>query len=181
MDRNSVVVAYDYNRGEPREKLRKNTERTAGDCIDCLKCVHVCPTGIDIRNGNQLECTQCTACIDACDNIMDKIGKPRGLVRYASEGTIADNKPFVITARLKAYIGVLIVIFTLWVIILSTRATIKVQVSKVPGQLYIEQPNGTIANLYKVMLINKSHKNFDSLTLKVENALGEIKMVNQQQ
>lgn len=181
MDRNSVVVAYDYNRGEPREKLRKNTERNAGDCIDCLKCVHVCPTGIDIRNGNQLECTQCTACIDACDSIMDKIGKPRGLVRYASESTIAENKPFVITARLKAYIAVLIAIFTLWLIILSTRATIKVQVSKVPGQLYIEQPNGTIANLYKVMLINKSHKDFDSLTLKVENNVGTIKMVNQQE
>ncbi len=84
LDRNSIVIAYDSRRGEPRGKLRRGVDRTEGDCIDCDQCVEVCPTGIDIRNGTQLECVNCTACIDACDTVMDKIGKPRGLVRYDS-------------------------------------------------------------------------------------------------
>ncbi|MEQ9021750.1 MAG: 4Fe-4S dicluster domain-containing protein, partial [Pseudomonadales bacterium] len=88
LDKQSVVVAYDHVRGEQRGKFRKGEDRESvdkGDCIDCNQCEYVCPTGIDIRNGTQLECVNCTACIDACDSIMDRIGKPRGLVRYASE------------------------------------------------------------------------------------------------
>jgi cytochrome c oxidase accessory protein FixG len=94
LDNNSINVAYDFVRGENkngRAKFRKGQDRTAdgiGDCIDCKQCVLVCPTGIDIRNGTQLECINCTACIDACDMVMDKIEKPRGLIRYASEDQI---------------------------------------------------------------------------------------------
>jgi cytochrome c oxidase accessory protein FixG len=180
LDRNSVLVAYDYVRGEPRGKLRKNEERTLGDCIDCLQCVHVCPTGIDIRNGTQLECTNCTACIDACDNIMDKIGKPRGLVRYASEATIADNKPFILTTRLKAYIVLLIALLVVWLVILTSRSTVEFQIRKVPGQLYSETADGKIVNMFNVMLINKSHKNFDSLYLKIDDVKYEIEWVDKQ-
>jgi len=177
LDKHSVVVAYDYVRGEPREKLRKNTERTAGDCIDCLKCIHVCPTGIDIRNGTQLECTHCTACIDACDSIMEKINKPTGLIKYASEATIAENKPFIITARLKAYIVVLLILLTAFVSILATRSTIEMQVIKASGQLYVETPDGQISNMYNYMLINKSHNSYDSLELQLDG-VGSVELVN---
>jgi len=90
LDENSVVVAYDHKRGEKRGRLNRSQsweDRRAqggGDCVDCRQCVVVCPTGIDIRNGTQMECVNCTACIDACDNVMDKIGRSRGLIRYAS-------------------------------------------------------------------------------------------------
>lgn len=177
LDKHSVVVAYDYLRGEPREKLHKNQARNAGDCIDCLKCVHVCPTGIDIRNGTQLECTHCTACIDACDTIMDKINKPKGLIRYASEDTIAENKPFLITTRLKAYVVVLIILFSLFVTILSTRSTIDMQITKTSGQMYNETADGQVSNMFNFMMINKSHRNFDSLELKVEGGRGQIELV----
>ena len=177
LDKHSVVVAYDYVRGEPREKLRKNTERNAGDCIDCLKCLHVCPTGIDIRNGTQLECTHCTACIDACDEIMMKINKPTGLIKYASEATIAENQPFIVTPRLKAYIVVLIVLLTAFIAILFTRSSVEMQVIKASGQLYVETPDGKISNMYNFMLINKSHNQYDSLEMKLDGD-GEIELVN---
>ncbi len=177
LDKHSVVVAYDYLRGEPREKLHKNQQRNAGDCIDCLKCVHVCPTGIDIRNGTQLECTHCTACIDACDSIMDKINKPKGLIKYASEDTIAENKPFLITKRLKAYVVVLVILFVLFISILATRSTIDLQITKTSGQMYNETADGQVSNMFNFMMINKSHRNFDSLELKVEGGKGQIELV----
>ena len=98
-----MQVSYDYVRGEPRGKMSKKVENNFGDCIDCKKCVIVCPTGIDIRDGVQMECVGCTACIDACDEVMDKISRPRGLIRYASERGIRENKKFVFTTRMKAY------------------------------------------------------------------------------
>ena len=103
LDRNSIVIAYDHVRGEPRGKLRREEERTEGDCIDCDQCVEVCPTGIDIRNGTQLECVNCTACIDACDTVMDRIGKPRGLIRYDSAEAIATGDVALWTPRVIGY------------------------------------------------------------------------------
>ncbi|MEQ9169287.1 MAG: cytochrome c oxidase accessory protein CcoG, partial [Fulvivirga sp.] len=91
LDKKSIAVMYDWLRGEPRGKIKKNSdEQPKGDCIDCKLCVHVCPTGIDIRNGTQLECVNCTACIDACDEVMVKINKPKGLIRYASYDSIKE-------------------------------------------------------------------------------------------
>lgn len=107
LDKNSIVVAYDYLRGEPRKHFRKNEERKAGNCVDCMECVKVCPTGIDIRNGTQLECVNCTACIDACDEIMEKFDFPKGLIRYASENNIAKNEKMKFTKRMVAYTVVL--------------------------------------------------------------------------
>src|SRR5690606_35046084 len=107
LDKDSIVVANDYERGVPRGTLSKDAESKTGDCIVCNQCVHVCPTGIDIRNGTQLECVNCTACIDACDDIMDKIEKPRGLIRFASENQIAKKAKFRFTPRMFAYTGVL--------------------------------------------------------------------------
>src|SRR6188768_3306364 len=92
LDRNSIIVAYDYIRGESRGKFKKNEVRTKGDCIDCSQCVKVCPTGIDIRNGTQLECINCTACIDACDHMMESVGLQKGLIRFDSENGIANKQ-----------------------------------------------------------------------------------------
>ena len=177
LDRHSVVVAYDYVRGEPREKNRKGIERKGGDCVDCNLCVHVCPTGIDIRNGTQLDCTNCTACIDACDFMMDKMGKPRGLVRYASEATIADGKPFIVTPRLKAYIAVLLVLLAGWLVILISRSSVDMEVRKVAGLLYQERENGEVTNLYNVMFLNKSHNDYKQLHVRVMGADARIEWV----
>lgn len=103
LDRNSIVVAYDDKRGEPRGKLKRGEDRTKGDCIDCKLCVDVCPTGIDIRNGIQLECVNCTACIDACDEVMVKIGKPKRLIRYDSLNGISLGEKFRISPRILTY------------------------------------------------------------------------------
>ncbi|HEV7230632.1 MAG TPA: cytochrome c oxidase accessory protein CcoG, partial [Bacteroidia bacterium] len=103
LDRDSIVVAYDYTRGEKRAHLKKNAVREAGDCVDCSLCVKVCPTGIDIRNGTQLECVNCTACIDACDEVMESVGFEKGLIRFASENGIARKEKLRITSRMIAY------------------------------------------------------------------------------
>src|SRR5690606_37416897 len=107
LSKDSIVVAYDWLRGEPRGRLKKHEQRTQGDCIDCKLCVHVCPTGIDIRNGTQLECVNCTACIDACDDVMVKIGKPKGLIRFASFNSIQNGIKKIITPRVIGYTLVL--------------------------------------------------------------------------
>jgi cytochrome c oxidase accessory protein FixG len=177
LDRHSVVVAYDYVRGEPREKLHKGATRKGGDCVDCNLCVHVCPTGIDIRNGTQLDCTNCTACIDACDFMMEKTGKPLGLIRYASESNIADAKPFIVTPRLKAYIAVLVLLLVGWLSILFTRSAVDMEVRKVSGLLYQERDNGEVTNLYNFMFLNKSHYDYSHLNVRVNNANARVEWI----
>lgn len=177
LDKNSVVVAYDYLRGEPRKRFRKNEERKAGHCVDCLECVKVCPTGIDIRNGTQLECVNCTACIDACDDIMDRFQFPKGLIRYASENNIANNEKLKFTARMAAYTVVLGILVTVLSVLLITRKDFSANVLRVRGLLYQEQPNNQISNLYNIKLLNKT-RNQMPVTLKLEDGFkGEIKMV----
>ncbi|WP_317175199.1 4Fe-4S dicluster domain-containing protein [Hymenobacter qilianensis] len=172
LDKDSLVVAYDYQRGEPREKLRKNQTRTAGDCIDCHQCVQVCPTGIDIRNGaQQLECTNCTACIDACNNIMDLINKPHGLIRHASENNIAQGTKFQLRGRVKALSGVLMVLLMGLTFLLVSRSNVQATVLRTPGQLFQKTDRGTITNLYNVSVINKTNHPYP-ITLKVLEPLG---------
>ncbi len=153
LDINSIVVSYDYRRGEPRGK---GLDGEKGDCIDCNSCVDVCPTGIDIRNGTQLECINCTACIDACNDIMDKIKKPRGLIRYASEKNISKGLPFKITPRIVGYTSLLIGLLIFLSVLLFGRSDIEATILRTPGLLYQEQPNNEISNLYNAKLINKS-------------------------
>jgi cytochrome c oxidase accessory protein FixG len=160
LDRQSVVVAYDYARGESRGKMRKNEDRSEagkGDCIDCGHCVHVCPTGIDIRNGTQLECINCTACIDACDSMMEAVNLPKGLIRYTSEEQISTGKPFQFSTRAKAYTALLAVLIGVVVTLLVTRTQVEAILLRAPGMLYQQNDDGTISNLYTYKIINKTN------------------------
>ncbi|MEJ0055589.1 MAG: cytochrome c oxidase accessory protein CcoG [Bacteroidota bacterium] len=168
--KDSIVVAYDWIRGEPRGKLKKKPLEPApsGDCIDCKLCVHVCPTGIDIRNGTQLECVNCTACIDACDEVMIKINKPTGLIRFASYNSIKNGITHLFTPRVVGYSFVLAALIGLLSFSLVTRSEVETNVFKVPGTLYQKNDDGYISNLYNVEFVNKTFSAMP-LELKVES------------
>lgn len=178
LDQDSIVIAYDYKRGEPRGKLKKGEDfSNRGDCIDCHLCVDVCPTGIDIRNGIQLECVNCTACIDACDNVMDKIQRPRGLIRYASLRNIENKAKFKFTPRMILYSVILFVLLSVLTILMINRTDFNVNILRTPGMLFQQQPDGTISNLYDINLVNKT---FDptEIKLKLESpSSGELKII----
>ncbi|MEO6733346.1 MAG: cytochrome c oxidase accessory protein CcoG [Ferruginibacter sp.] len=204
LDKNSIVVAYDHVRGEPKAKLLKpkdhhedDHEKCAGckgnnsckslaekfvplvktgDCIDCYACVRVCPTGIDIRNGTQLECINCTACMDACDAIMTSIHKPIGLIRYASENSITEGVQLKFSARIKAYTAVLTLLISLLGFLLVSRTDLDATLMRTAGMTYTTLPDGRIANLYSLRLANKTHKDI-AIQLKLENVTGEITIV----
>lgn len=175
LDKNSIVVSYDHVRGEPRAKYKKTHSREAGDCIDCAQCVKVCPTGIDIRNGTQLECINCTACIDACDRMMGAVGLDTGLIRFASENNISENKPSRFTSRMKAYSAVMVVLLGVLVYLLASRTDVGISILRTPGQLY-QQSGGHISNLYNYKFLNKTYQDKE-LELKPENFKGAIKLV----
>ncbi len=162
INEDTVVIAYDFVRGEPRGKLRKGSADSdaekRGDCIDCKLCVQVCPTGIDIRNGTQLECINCTACIDACDGVMDKIGKPRGLIRYDSYNGIVKGEKKIFTPRVIAYSVVLALLVIGNILMLSNRTEVETLLLRTPGQLYQKTEDGYISNLYNYEVINKTDK-----------------------
>jgi cytochrome c oxidase accessory protein FixG len=183
LDKNSIVVAYDHKRGEPRRKLKRDeiiNEVPAivpqSDCIDCFACVRVCPTGIDIRNGTQMECINCTACIDACDAIMTSIQKPKGLIRYASENSITKGVKLKLTTRIKAYSAVLCLLLALLVFLMVSRTDLDARLMRTAGMTYTSLPDGRISNLYNLKLANKTHKDI-AFTLKLENIKGEIEVV----
>jgi cytochrome c oxidase accessory protein FixG len=176
LDRNSIIVAYDYIRGETRGKFKKNETRTKGDCIDCAQCVKVCPTGIDIRNGTQLECINCTACIDACDHMMESVGLQKGLIRFDSENGIATKQKLKITARTIAYSAVLVLLLGILFTLLISRTDVETAIMRTPGMLYQEQENNCVSNLYNIKLVNKTHALLP-VTLKIESDSGQIKMV----
>ncbi len=175
LDKESIVVAYDYVRGEPRHKFRKN-DVTKGDCIDCGLCVKVCPTGIDIRNGTQLECVNCTACIDACDHMMESVKRPIGLIRFDSEKGIAQKRKLRFTTRMKAYSAVLLVLIGIEVTLLSTRSDYDATILRAKGLLYQDQPNNQVSNLFTVKLVNKTRNGFP-VELRVENLKGKIEIM----
>ncbi len=177
LDQDSIVIAYDYKRGEPRGKLKKGEDfSNRGDCIDCHLCVDVCPTGIDIRNGIQLECVNCTACIDACDSIMDKINRPRGLVRYASLKNIENKEKFKFTSRMVLYSIILVILINILTVLLVNRSDYVITVLRTRGTLFQEQPDGKISNLYDLNIVNKT---FDpaNISMKINNIDGEIKLI----
>jgi cytochrome c oxidase accessory protein FixG len=160
MDDNSLVVGYDPGRGEPRGKLRKKSSKPAeetGDCVDCGLCVRVCPTGIDIRNGLQMECIACTACIDACDSIMDKVGKPAGLIRYDTENSLNGKATRFLRPRVFVYAFILAAFSVIFVAHLSTRALSEFQLIR--GSLdsaFTRLNDGRISNHMHLRIMNKS-------------------------
>lgn len=176
-DSNTITVAYDYVRGEPRGKRsRAVTEKVSGDCVDCSMCVQVCPTGIDIRNGTQLECVGCTACIDACDSVMDKLNRPKSLIRYASENGIKKGKQLEWNTRLKSYTAVLVLLIGVLITLLVTRSDVDATVLRASGQLFQERGDHEITNLYTVKVINKTR---DTIPVRftIESGDGSIEMV----
>lgn len=179
LDQNSIVVAYDYKRGEPKGTYFKGENRekaNKGHCINCTQCVQVCPTGIDIRNGTQLECINCTACIDACNNMMDAVDQPHGLIRYASEKMIAESQKWRFNTRSIAYSAVLVILLGLIGYFFSNRSSLETIILRSPGMLYQEQPDGRISNLYNVKLINKTNKKIP-LEIKLISLEGELKLI----
>jgi cytochrome c oxidase accessory protein FixG len=177
LDKKSIVVAYDYVRGEPRGKMKKGEETAAkGDCVDCFACVRVCPTGIDIRNGTQLECVNCTACIDACNDIMEKINKPLGLIRYESEANIAHNKKAKFNWRIAGYSAVLCLLLGVLAVLLVTRDDVDARILRTPGQMFQSLPDGRLSNMYNIKLANKTMQDIP-VVLKLENMEGEITVV----
>lgn len=175
LDKNSIVVAYDHKRGEPRSK--KRGADGAGDCIDCNMCVNVCPTGIDIRNGTQLECVNCTACIDACNMMMKTAKRPPNLIKFASENDIEIGSHTKITWRIKAYSAALIVLLGLLTTLLVTRSVMHATVLRVPGQVMRENPDGTISNMYRIKVNNKSNQTMPYHIELVDNKDAKIEYV----
>jgi cytochrome c oxidase accessory protein FixG len=183
LDKNSIVVAYDWIRGEPRGKIQKTKSETEvqplGDCIDCGACVRVCPTAIDIRNGTQLECVNCTACIDACDDIMDKVGRERGLIRYDSYNGIELGRKTLFTGRVKAYIGVLVALIALQAFLFATRSEVEAVILRTPGMLYQQVDDEHISNLYNYQIINKTNKDIEGIEFRLVNPDGRIRVIGQ--
>ncbi|MBK9109773.1 MAG: cytochrome c oxidase accessory protein CcoG [Saprospiraceae bacterium] len=175
-DKDTMQIAYDYSRGEPRGKIVKNLLRTDGDCIDCKKCVHVCPTGIDIRDGVQMECVGCTACIDACDEVMEKIGFRKGLIRYASENEISGVSKFHFNNRMKAYSALLLVLIVVMTFLVLSGKSIDTHVQRAQGQLYQELDAQHLSNLYVAKILNKTNAD-QQVEFRLENLKGEIRSI----
>lgn len=175
----TIVISYDYLRGEPRGHQKKSSTREStglGDCVDCHACVDVCPTGIDIRNGTQLECVNCTACIDACDNTMNAFGKPKGLIRYASEKEIATGKKVGFTLRIGAYSAILIGLIIFFISMLFTRADVEAVILRTPGVLYQQAGPDSISNLYNIKAVNKTR--FEKkIGVSISDISGSVKII----
>ena len=175
LDPDSLIVSYDPTRGEPRAKRSKKKIKqeeaglipAQGDCIDCFACVRTCPTGIDIRDGLQMECIACTQCIDACDDIMAKIDKPPGLIRYTSEHALENKPTRIVRPRTVIYTLLLAVIATVFTIALTTRDTYDVNVGRSVGAPFMELPDGRIANRLRFRVRNQQQQ---AVTFTIETA-----------
>ena len=167
-DRDTLAVSYDYNRGEPRGKRSKKAadaeqQNTLGDCVDCSLCVQVCPTGIDIRDGMQYQCIGCALCVDACDSIMEKLNKPKGLVRYTTENELEGQKTHFFRPRLVGYAVVMLVMLTAFSYALMTRTGFRLDIERDRGALYQWTVNDTVTNSYTVKLMNMSQSDREYL------------------
>lgn len=174
LDKNSISVAYDFKRGEPRKGIDSTSGN--GDCIDCNNCVTVCPTGIDIRNGIQLECINCTACMDACDQVMEKVKKPKGLIRYASERTLAEGTGLKINGRIIFYSVFLTLLLTLIAYLFSIRTDVETTILRVQGTMYQEYDSTHFSNIYNCQVINKTRLEMP-VEISIAGGKGEIKLL----
>lgn len=190
-DNDTVLVTYDFVRGEPRGKMKKKRApkkptnpvqqmqamvqqgdtavatadeaplKVLGDCVDCKLCVHVCPTGIDIRNGAQLECVNCTACMDACDEVMEKIGREKGLIRYDSHNGIEKQERKIFTTRSIAYTVALVVLVVINIVLFLGRTSVQAVVLRTPGRLFTQFDEGHMSNQYNYTLFNKTNEDYE--------------------
>jgi cytochrome c oxidase accessory protein FixG len=171
LDRQSMIITYDDVRGEPRGKGARGKGRGAdislplaprptplGDCVDCEVCVQVCPTGIDIRDGLQLECIGCAQCIDACDVVMDKLKMPRGLIRYSTQHAIAGNESRIIRPRVAIYSALILGFLTLLTILLVTKSATDVTLLRNLGRPFVLTDKGDVENTMRVKIVNRSDK-----------------------
>ncbi len=210
LDRNSIVVAYDFERGEPRGKLKKarkakpansplskiegevataakatngnpaeEMKAELGDCIDCKLCVQVCPTGIDIRDGTQLECVNCTACIDACDEVMVKVNRPKGLIRYDSYNGIVEGRKKLFTGRVIAYTAVLAILIVVNIVLLAARTDVETLLLRTPGVLPQKVDETHVSNLYNYQVINKTNEEMPVEFRLAEGTKGSIQLVGE--
>ena len=156
LDRDSLIVSYDPKRGEPRAKGRREEGDGKGDCVDCGMCTDTCPTGIDIRDGLQMECIACTQCIDACDSMMVRLGKPKGLVRFSSQARIAGESSRFLRPRVVLYPAVIAVFLGAFAITLAGKNTADVTLLRGLGRPYYEGDPGEIVNQIRVKIQNRS-------------------------
>ncbi len=165
LDRHSLIITYDEKRGEPRGRLSRNAKTgdvalpvtpERGDCIDCGMCVRTCPTGIDIREGLQMECVGCAQCIDACDTVMDKIGKPRGLIRYSSQEAVERGRFTLLRPRVLIYPVLLVAVLTGLTLTVTDRPAALVSLTRSPGIPFATLPDGTVSNQLIIKIRNQS-------------------------
>jgi cytochrome c oxidase accessory protein FixG len=171
LDRSSLIVGYDRDRGEPRAPLRRAEPRSAGHCIDCGLCVTTCPTGIDIRDGLQMECIHCTQCADACDAVMDRVGFPRGLIRYTSQAELESGQRRFLRPRLVVYSAILLAMFGTLTFALASKRTADVTVLRGLGAPFTELPSGAISNQIRIKITNRAGTE-RSYTITLDNGDG---------
>ena len=160
-DKDTLVITYDGERGEPRGARKRGTdprEQGLGDCIDCTWCVQVCPTGIDIRQGLQIECIACAACIDACDDVMDKVGSPRGLIRYTTEHALHHEPTRLLRPRVLIYGGLLSALIIGFVVTIAMRSPVSLDVLRDRNSLYRLTDDGNVDNVYTLRILNKTER-----------------------
>jgi cytochrome c oxidase accessory protein FixG len=173
LDVNTILVAYDYKRGEPRGRGERGIK---GDCINCYSCVAVCPTGIDIRNGTQLECINCTACIDACNTVMNRVKKPAGLIRFASEKSISEGKQVRFNARVIAYSTVLTALLILITYLFTVRGDVETNIIRQQGTMFQEYGPDSYSNIYNLEMVNKTNSEL-KIELKLLSPEGQIVVI----
>jgi cytochrome c oxidase accessory protein FixG len=176
VDAKTLIVAYDYKRGEPRTPLSKAKDGKSGDCVNCNACVAVCPTGIDIRNGTQLECINCTACIDACEATMIKVNRPTGLIRYDSEEGIEKGEHHLLNPRSIAYSVVLTLLLGFVAFLFVVRGDFEATILRAPGSMYQEYGNDSISNIYHFNVVNKSQHRVQ-VDMKLLTPAGRIQFI----
>jgi cytochrome c oxidase accessory protein FixG len=156
-DRDTLIVSYDYNRGEPRGSRKRSLDHEAaglGDCIDCELCVQVCPTGIDIRDGLQYECIGCALCIDACNSVMRKMGYEPGLVRYTSERELEGGNTHWLRPRVIGYIAMIGVMVSVFSYNVFSRIPLEMTVIRDRNTLFVETADGGVENIYRLHIVN---------------------------
>lgn len=175
VDEDSTIVSYDFNRGEQRGRGKQRDG--LGDCVDCFACVRTCPTGIDIRDGLQMECIACTQCIDACDDIMDKVGRPRGLIRHTSENELEGIPTRKARPRTIVYAGLLLALSTVFTVTVAGRHAYDINVGRSTGAPFTELPDGTIANRLRFRVRNQTPEATSFTLSVVEPASAQLRVV----